>query len=504
MEQLLLLYFKKAIFAFPNKNDLEKLNSKTYMSISKSLFTKALAVMAMLAAPVAVQAAEVVYRIVDFNKSTADFILAPCGEIPANSSVYFENEYGATIGNRYNQIPNKRKAVLYLEGWQGCTIKSITLSLCSNNSTGQAGLILKDGATQLYKLNPADLASDTWFGQWVSKDLGVYVDLTKSLSVPALVAEEASITIQGGYSEGSVYLNAIAIEYDEAPGMTLESPLGWNYEKLVPKSTITEGDKVMIYRNGCAAGDIDGMETSHYMDAVAVASTSNVTGREVLCFTLGKGEDAGMWTLTDQYGRRLGATAKQSLAWDEGSMQWSIKLDYEGAIITNANAAYGTLRFNAPEGAYARFNTYTSKSLPLPYLYLCKGQNQPETVRSVTIAGDAEVTADVSKKFVALRASVSPSTATDRRIVWTSSDESVATVNGGYVTLVAEGKTVITATAHDGAAQASITLTVTDDSGSVKDIEADRGHGTYKIIENGRVIIVTPDNTRYGIDGVRR
>ena len=98
------------------------------MSISKSLFTKALAVMAMLAAPVAVQAAEVVYRIVEFNKSTADFILAPCGEIPANSSVYFENEYGATIGNRYNQIPNKRKAVLYLEGWQGCTIKSITFT----------------------------------------------------------------------------------------------------------------------------------------------------------------------------------------------------------------------------------------------------------------------------------------------------------------------------------------------------------------------------------------
>lgn len=471
------------------------------MAISKKKFTKALAAMAMLAAPVAAQAAEVVYRIVEFNKSTAEYILAPCGEVPANSSVYFENEYGATIGNRYNQIPNKRKAVLYLDGWQGCTIKSITLSICSNNSTGQAGLILKDGDTQLYKLNPADLASDIWFGQWVSKDLGVYVDLTKEISVPALTGEEASITIQGGYSEGSVYLNAITIEYDEAPGRVLESPLGWNYEKLSNKSTINEGDKVMIYRNGCAAGDLDGMETSHYLDAVAVASTADVSNREVLCFTLGKGEDAGMWTLTDQYGRRLGATAKQSLAWNEGSMQWSITLDFEGAIITNANAAYGTLRFNAPDGAYARFNTYTSKSLPLPYLYLRKGQNQPVAVRSVAIAGDAELTADLADRFVALRAAVSPSAATDHRIVWTSGDESVATVNGGYVTLVAKGKTIITATSYDGAAQASITLTVTDDSGSVSDIKADRGHGTYKIIENGRVIIVMPDNTRYGIDG---
>ncbi len=473
------------------------------MIFSQSIATRILTIMALMAAPVAAQAAEVVYRIVEFNKSTAEYILAPCGAIPANSSVYFENEYGATIGNRYNQIPNKRKAVLYLDGWQGCTIKSITLSLCSNNSTGQAGLILKDGDTQLYKLNPADLASDTWFGQWVSKDLGVYVDLTKELSVPALVSEEASITVQGGYSEGSVYLNAIAIEYDEAPGMTLESPLGWNYEKLGKKSTINEGDKVMIYRNGFAAGDIDGMETSHYLDAVAVASTINVTEREVLCFILGKGDDAGLWTLTDQYGRRLGATAKQSLAWNEGSTQWSIKPGSDGTTITNATADYGTLRFNAPAGAYARFNAYTSTSLPLPYLYLRKDQNQPVAVRTVTIAGDADLTADLaSVKFIALRASVSPSTATDQRIAWTSGDESVAKVNGGYVTLVGVGKTIITATSHDGAAQASVTLTVTD-SGGVNDIKADRGHGTYKIIENGRIIIVTPDNARYGIDGLR-
>ena len=125
-------------------------------------------------------------------------------------------------------------------------------------------------------------------------------------------------------------------------------------------------------------------------------------------------------------------------------------------------------------------------------------------MRSLTIAGDAGLTADISSaKYLALKASVSPSTATDQRIVWTSSDEGVATVNGGYVTLVAKGKTVITATSHDGAAQASVTLTV-NESGGVSDIKADRGHGTYKTIENGRVIIMMPDNTRYSIDGVRR
>lgn len=42
-----------------------------------------------------------------------------------------------------------------------------------NTKSGQAGLVISDGDTQLYNLRSDDFASDTWFGQWVSKDLGV-------------------------------------------------------------------------------------------------------------------------------------------------------------------------------------------------------------------------------------------------------------------------------------------------------------------------------------------
>lgn len=472
------------------------------MISTKKNILRTLAAATLLTATFTAEAAEVAYKIEEYNKTTGEFTLAACGMIPKGSSVYFQNDYGATTGNRYNQIPNKRKAVLYLDGWQGCTIKNITLGMCSNKSTGQAGLSLTDGEARLYYMPPADFADEAWFGQWVSKDLGVYVDITKSLEVPAIATGEAAITIQGGNGEGSVYLDAITIEYDEGDA-GLESPLGWVYEKLVKKSTLSEGDEVMIYRNGCAAGDYDGMAESHYLDAVAVASTSDVTSRDVLCFTLRQVDGAGMWTLTDQYGRTLGATAKQALAWDEGSMQWSIELGYDGATIANANSSYGTLRFSTPEGSYARFNTYTSTSLPLPFLYRRSTQKQPETARTLSLA-ETEVIADVQDKQVALHATIYPTTTTDKRIVWTSSNPGVATVNGGLVSLLAEGVTKVTASTKDGGAEASVTITVTDESGGIESVVVDKASPkTIKVLENGRVVIVAPDGTRYGVDGTK-
>lgn len=89
---------------------------------------KAMAVAAFLTLSVAADAAEVVYRIVEYNKQTAEFEIAACGMVPRNSRVYFENEFGATTGNRYNQIPRNREAVLYLEGWQEAEAKDRCIS----------------------------------------------------------------------------------------------------------------------------------------------------------------------------------------------------------------------------------------------------------------------------------------------------------------------------------------------------------------------------------------
>ena len=453
----------------------------------------------LLAVCLGTNAAEVVYRIVEFNKSTQEFSLAASGVVPKNAWAEFENDYGATTGNRYNQIPRNRKATLFLEGWQGCTIKSITLSMCSNSKKGQVGLAVNDGDTQLYRQAPVDFADPSWFGQWVSKDLNVYVDIRKELNAPAITSSEASIVIQGGTAEGSVYLDAVTIDYDEPEDAPQESPLGWSYEKLSKKSVLKEGDQLMLYRNGCAATDYDGIAESHYLDVVAIASTADVTEPDVLRFTLGKGSSAGLWTLTDQFGRTLCASGKQTLAWDEGTSDWSIDLGYDGATIASANDKYGTLRYNAPTSGYTRFGLYTSTSLPLPFLYRRDRQKEPVVSTSLTF-DQTDITASLSEGHIALHPTLLPATVTDRRTSWTSSNEDVATVNGGFVTLLATGQTTITARTLDGGAEATVSLTVTEPTGINATTAEQKGVATHKVLE-GRTVVIVKGNKNYGVDG---
>lgn len=458
---------------------------------------KAMAIAAFLTLSVAADAAEVVYKIVEYNKQTAEFEIAACGMVPHNSRVYFENEFGATTGNRYNQIPRNREAVLYLEGWQGCKVRSITFSMCSNNKSGQVGVALNDGGTTLYESAPVDFASSEWFGAWVSKDLGVYVDVTKQIDAPAIATDDATIVVAGGRSEGSVYLDAITIDYDE-DGVELESPLGWQYEKLTKKSVLNAGDEVMIYRNGAAAADFDGMDESHYLDAVAVPSTSDVTSPDVLRFTLDNTADGAAWTFTDQYGRKLGATGKQQLAWNEGATEWTVDLGYDGATIAPAGTEYGTLRYSTPDNNYARFNLYTSKSLPLPFLYRKGEQKQPEQSRSLAFA-EEEQTVSLDAAHIGLRPTLLPKTTTDKRLRWTSSDESVATVAGGFVTLLGVGEATITAAAFDGGAEATMRLVVTEPTAINGATNDSNVHSPRKVLDGNKIVIVT-EQGRYGVD----
>lgn len=460
---------------------------------------KAMAIAAFLTLSVAADAAEVVYKIVEYNKQTAEFEIAACGMVPRNSKVYFENEFGATTGNRYNQIPRNREAVLYLEGWQGCKVLSITFSMCSNNKSGQVGVALNDGGTTLYESAPVDFASSDWFGAWVSKDLGVYVDVTKQTDAPAIATDDATIVVAGGRSEGSVYLDAITIEYDE-DGVELESPLGWQYEKLTKKSTLNAGDEVMIYRNGAAAADFDGMDESHYLDAVAVPSTSDVTSPDVLRFTLDNTADGAAWSFTDQFGRQLGATGKQNLAWDEGTTEWTVDLGYDGATIAPAGTEYGTLRYSTPDNNYARFNLYTSKSLPLPFLYRKGEQKQPEQSRSLAFA-EEEQTVSLDAAHIGLRPTLLPKTTTDKRLRWTSSDESVATVAGGFVTLLGVGETTITAAAYDGGAEATMRLVVTEPT-AINSVTSGAKMQRPRKVLSGNKVVIQMEQGCYGVDAL--
>ena len=412
----------------------------------------------------------VTYRIVEYDATAADFKLAPCGVQPVGSTAIFDNPYGATTGNRYNQIPRNNTATLWLTGWDGCVINSVTLSLCSNKTSGTLALRVNAGDESLFTMNPLPFNDEAWFGQWVSKDLHIFVDITKEMTnkapVPADI--EVAITLKAGTPEGSVYVDAITIDY--TPAAPTESALGWIYEKLEAKGKVADGDVLMLYRSGDAAGEIGAPSTSplggneggsHYLDAIGIASTANVREPFVLFFTANKTAD-NHWTLTDQYGRLLCAAGAQHLAWDEGVSTWDISLGYDGATVASTNTKYGTLRYNAPAESYPRFWNYTSKSLPLPYLYRRSRQVEPTLCSSIVLPFTERTVAISEQDTVAISTRLLPATVTDHRLVWSSSDETVASVRGGIVNLHATGIVTLTVSSLDGGAQAQCTLNIVD------------------------------------------
>lgn len=85
--------------------------------------------------------------------------------------------------------------------------------------------------------------------------------------------------------------------------------------------------------------------------------------------------------------------------------------------------------------------------------------NENETaVNGVTL--NSEELTMYKGKSASLKATVTPDTALNKEVTWTSSNESVATVNNGLVSAISEGTTVITVKTSEGGYTATCAITV--------------------------------------------
>ena len=87
--------------------------------------------------------------------------------------------------------------------------------------------------------------------------------------------------------------------------------------------------------------------------------------------------------------------------------------------------------------------------------------NVGDIVPVTGISLDAQSKSVTVGNTVSISATVTPSNATNKGIVWTSSDESVATVDGGVVTGKGQGTVIITAKTIDGGYTATCSVTST-------------------------------------------
>ena len=457
------------------------------LSILKTTF-----IFLLLACKVFVFAESVTYNVV--KDDDLKYVIKPFGTKPAYSYAEFNNEFGNVFGQRYNQIPEGKKAELYLSGWEGCTIKSINFNMCSNAKSGGASIKVMADSTELFSMRATAFNSPQWYGSWVSHINYVYVDVTKLMAINYTIqaGEKISIVITG--TESSVYINSISIEYE--PGVKpVENALGYQYQKVEKKGTIADNDDILLYFAGVAAGDIDSSQTFPYMDVYSVHNILDVYEPELMYFKLRK--NPSTWNLINQYGDTLGATAAKKLAWNTGGMDWNITLTYDGAEIANTNTKYGTLRYNAPAESYARITNYTSTTLPLPFIYKRIKQNEPIKASSISIP--ESLTINLDQDTAILRSTFIPKTTTDKRTTWESTNEAIATVRDGIITPISIGSTTITVTSIEGAHAASCSVTVEEHSTGLHEL---RIAGVYS--NKGKIIIeqsVPVDVAIYNVSG---
>lgn len=145
-----------------------------------------------------------------------------------------------------------------------------------------------------------------------------------------------------------------------------------------------------------------------------------------------------------------------------------------------------------------------SEILDLIYANACElagSQLDPDKPIEVTevILNAADITLNVEDTFK-LEATVNPDNATDRTVVWTSSDDTIATVNqAGLVTAIAEGDVIISATANNEVT-GNCNVTVLGESSSsgtveVKSVSLNKTELSLNIDDSEKLIAtVKPDN----------
>lgn len=133
----------------------------------------------------------------------------------------------------------------------------------------------------------------------------------------------------------------------------------------------------------------------------------------------------------------------KNLSWKSGDTAVAT-VDSNGKV-TAVGAGTATITVTTEDGGKAAVCEITVKAAATPVTEVVLNYPSAELTEGGTLT---------------LTATVKPDNATNKKVTWTTSDSSVATVNGGVVTAMKEGTAIITATTEDGGKTATCQVTV--------------------------------------------
>lgn len=181
------------------------------------------------------------------------------------------------------------------------------------------------------------------------------------------------------------------------------------------------------------------------------------------------------------------------------SLNW-----FNGAEDTAGDMVYAVLDFTVAESAsagehavtitYDKEDVYNIAENNIAFNIVNGGVTVTYPVTGLSL-DHTTATAATGNHTYTLKPVFTPADATNQNVSWQSSDETVATVDAGVVTLLKKGEVVITATSEDGGFEATCTLTVLCSHLTYDVISAEvstcikHGHDTYTVCrECGEII----------------
>jgi hypothetical protein len=173
-------------------------------------------------------------------KVTSKNTLTVSGTSPSGSSATLAETYSTSM-----QMTSGNSQTYTLSGYDGCTIKGITMSMKSNSKGGAGTLSVTSGSKTIASIGNSAFNTSNWYGSWSTS----YVNVSPQVT-PQVVGSGEKIVVKISATANSLYCQSITITYEstengsETPDPNPE-PETNTYTKYTGE--LVEGDYIVVY-----------------------------------------------------------------------------------------------------------------------------------------------------------------------------------------------------------------------------------------------------------------
>lgn len=346
-------------------------------------------------------------------------------------------------------------------------------------------------------------------------ELGVTVETINEGYQFTVTGDQANELVQNGFkvkANKTIKISAIEV-VDNSQPITPGGDEETSFVKVTSTADITDGDYLIVYEaeNVAFNGALETLDAAQNtipveINSGVIASSETI---DAAIFTF----DTTEKTIKSASGSYVGITSygnglKQSATLSDNYKHNSFTIDDDKNVIITKTYDSGNMILNYNSNkSDKRFRYYKEGSQKKIQLYKKIGSStEPDTKVATSIElGDYATAAEVGAEYTLPTATVkeaSGATVEGATITWSSSDETVATIDGTSLTLLKAGTTTITATyAGDDTykeATKSYTLTVTAPAAqvaTVAELNALNDKAEFKF--TGEALIVAKPTNKY-------